>query len=122
MRQALGAVLALAALLAGGWAMGWPGVILALSAIVLLLMLQFTKLMRTMRRVGQQPLGLTPSCLMVNARLHAGLPLVQVLELTGSLGESVDGRYRWRDPGGDELLLRFDKSSRLQDWNFSRAS
>jgi Flp pilus assembly protein TadB len=119
------ALLAVAALFAGGWAMGWPGVILVLSVLVFLLMLQFTKIMRTMKRMGAAPIGQTGSCLMLNSRLHAGLPLLQVLELAGSLGEPVEGekdRYRWRDPGGDTLLLRFDARSRLLDWTFSRAS
>ena len=122
MRNAGFALLALAALLAGGWAMGWPGVLLALSVVVFLLMLQFTKLMRTMKRVGAAPVGRTPSCLMLNSRLHPGLPLLQVLELAGSLGESVDGGYRWVDEGGDEIRLRFDAASRLLDWQFTRAS
>ena len=122
MRNAGFALLALAALLAGGWAMGWQGVLLVLSAVVLLLMLQFTKLMRTMKRVGAVPVGRTPSCLMLNSRLHPGLPLLQVLELAGSLGESVDGGYRWVDEGGDEIRLRFDARSRLLDWQFTRAS
>lgn len=122
MRNAGFALLALVALLAGGWAMGWQGVLLALSVVVFLLMLQFTKLMRTMKRVGATPVGRTPSCLMLNSRLHPGLPLLQVLELAGSLGESVDGGYRWVDEGGDEIRLRFDAASRLLDWQFVRAS
>lgn len=125
LRNALFALLAVAALFAGGWAMGWPGVILVLSVLVFLLMLQFTKLMRTMKRMGAAPLGQTGSCLMLNSRLHAGLPLLQVLELAGSLGEAVAGeknRYRWRDPAGDELQLQFDSASRLQHWTFTRAS
>jgi len=122
MRNALFALLALGALIAGGWALGWPGVLMALTVIVFLLALQFTKLMRTMRRMQAAPLGQTPSCLMLNARLHPGLPLLQVLELAGSLGEAIDGGYRWVDAGGDELRLRFDGSSRLLDWQFTRAS
>lgn len=122
MRNAGFALLALAALFAGGWALGWPGVLMALTVIVFLLMLQFTKLMRTMKRVGAMPVGRTPSCLMLNSRLHAGLPLLQVLELAGSLGESVDGAYRWTDEAGDEIRLRFDARSRLLEWQFVRAS
>ncbi len=122
MNRILGAGLALAALVAGGWAMGWPGVILALTGIIFLLLLQFTQLMRTMKRMGAAPVGLTPSCVMLNARLHQGLPLLKVLELAGSLGESVDGAYRWRDAAGDTLLLRFDAASKLLDWHLQRAS
>lgn len=122
MRNALFALLALAALVAGGWALGWQGVLMVLTLIVFLLMLQFTKLMRTMKRMGAAPLGQTASCLMLNSRLHAGLPLLQVLELAGSLGEQEGAAYRWRDPAGDEIRLRFDKASRLVDWQFTRAS
>ncbi len=122
MRNAAFALLALVALLLGGWLLGWPGVLLALSVIVFLLMLQFTKLMRTMKRMQAAPLGRTASCLMLNSRLHPGLPLLQVLELAGSLGESADGGYRWVDEAGDEIRLRFDRSSRLLDWQFTRAS
>lgn len=125
LRNLLGLLLAVAALFAGGAAMGWPGVLLVLTVIVFLLALQFTQVMRLMRRVGSAPLGQTPSCLMLQSRLHAGLPLMKVLELAGSLGEAVEGEtgsYRWRDPGGDQLLARFDASSRLLAWQFSRAS
>jgi Flp pilus assembly protein TadB len=122
MRNAAFALLALAALVAGGWALGWQGVLMALTVVVFLLMLQFTKLMRTMRRMSATPLGQTPSCLMLNSRLHAGLPLLQVLELAGSLGEKDGEHYRWRDPGGDTIRLRFDAASRLVDWTFTRAS
>ena len=122
MRNALFALLALAALVAGGWALGWQGVLMVLTLIVFLLMLQFTKLMRTMKRVGATPVGRTPSCLMLNSRLHPGLPLLQVLELAGSLGEAVDDGYRWVDEGGDEIRLRFDAASRLLTWQFTRAS
>ncbi len=122
-RQALGALLALAALFAGGLSMGWPGVLLALSAIVFLLMLQFTRLMRTMKRMSAAPLGRTGSCVMLHARLQQGLPLLKVLELAGSLGDKQpDGSYRWTDAAGDELRLQFDTDSLLQRWTLQRAS
>jgi hypothetical protein len=117
------ALAALAALLAGGWAMGWQGVLLVLSALVFVLLLQFTQLMRLMKRMSKAPLGITGSCVMLNSRLHADLPLTKVLMLAGSLGEKDGDGYRWRDPGGDTLHLRFDKrSSRLLDWTLTRAS
>lgn len=122
LRQAGFALLALAALLAGGWAMGWAGVLLALSLIVMLLMLQFTRLMRTMRRMNAAPLGQTASCLMLNSRLHAGLPLLQVLDLAGALGEQLEDSYRWIDAGGDQLLACFDPAGRLLRWQLTRAS
>lgn len=123
MKHLLFALLALAALLAGGWAMGWQGVLLVLSVLVFLLLLQFTQLMRLMKRMQAAPLGLTGSCVMLQSKLQTGLPLTKVLMLAGSLGEKDGDGYRWRDPGGDQLLLRFDKkSSRLLDWTLTRAS
>jgi Flp pilus assembly protein TadB len=97
-------------------------VLMVLTVLVLLLLIQFTKLMRTMRRMSAAPLGQTGSCLMLNSRLHAGLPLMQVLELAGSLGEKDGDAFRWRDAGGDQIRLRFDSASRLLDWQFTRAS
>ncbi|WP_374661379.1 hypothetical protein [Inhella sp.] len=127
MKNALFALLALAALLAGGWAMGWQGVMLVLSVLVFLLLLQFTQLMRLMKRMQAAPLGHTASCVMLQSKLQVGLPLTQVLALAGSLGERVgekdDPAYLWRDAGGDRLLLRFDpRSSRLREWTLERAS
>ena len=122
-RNLLFALLAVAALFAGGWAMGWQGVFLVLTALVFLLLLQFTQLMRLMKRMQAAPLGLTPSCVMLNSRLNAGQPLTQVLMLAGSLGERDGEHYRWRDAGGDALRLRFDpQTSRLLDWQLERAS
>lgn len=127
MKHALFALLSLAALVAGGWAMGWQGVVLVLTALVFLLLLQFTQLMRLMKRMQAAPLGLTASCVMLQSKLQPGLPLTQVLTLAGSLGERVGEEdepcYLWHDAGGDRLRLRFDpRSSRLLAWNLERAS
>ena len=132
MKNMLFALLALAALMAGGWAMGWQGVLLVLTVLIFLLLLQFTQLMRLMKRLQAAPLGLTGSCVMLQSKLHAGQPLSKVLALAGSLGEKeaeqgadTPGamRYRWRDAGGDSLHLRFHaRSSRLLDWTLVRAS
>jgi hypothetical protein len=118
----LGAAIALTALLAGGWAMGWPGVLLALTAIVFLLMLQFSKVLRTLRRMNTAPVGRTGSCVMLHARLHKGMPLLAATELAGSLGQPLDGAYRWTDAAGDSVLLRFDAASRLESFALTRAS
>lgn len=125
MKPALGALLALACLFAGGAVYGWKGVVFALSAILLLLLLQFTKLMRVMGSASRAPVGRLGNALVVEVRLKAGMPLVDVLALTGSLGEAVEGRpqaYAWVDQGGDRLTLQFSPASRLLSWTLQRAS
>lgn len=134
-----GALLAVLALLAGGWASGWQGVVLVLSGVVLVLLLQFTRVLRALRASARAPVGVLPSCLGLHARLEVGWPLLKVLEAAGSLGESVPpspgatallalpvlpaghARYRWRDAGGDQLLLDFDAGQRLRAWQLLRA-
>jgi hypothetical protein len=120
----LGVPLALAALLAGGWLMGWQGVVLAMSGIVLWLVLQFTQLMKVMRATREVPLGHVQSAVMLNAKLHEGMKLLQVLQLTGSLGVKVAGAgsdpaYRWTDAGGDSVVLTLAKG-RVTRWKLER--
>ncbi len=125
MKGLLTAALALVALVAGGWAMGWQGVVLVLTVLVFLLLLQFSKLMRVMRQAGSAPIGQVPNAVMFHSRLQPGQALVDVLALAGSLGEALPNQanaYRWRDAGGDEVRLRFDAGSRLLDATLQRAS
>ncbi len=125
MKGLLTAALALVALVAGGWAMGWQGVVLVLTVLVFLLLLQFSKLMRVMRQAGSAHIGQVPNAVMFHSRLQPGQALVDVLALAGSLGEALPNQanaYRWRDAAGDEVRLRFDAASRLLDASLHRAS
>ncbi len=125
MKSAAGALLAVLSLFAGGWAYGWRGVVFALTVIIFLLMLQFTRVMRVMRRTAQAPVGRMGNAVMVTVKLKAGMPLLEVLSLIGSLGESVPAQahaYRWQDTGGDTLTLQFSPESRLVSWTLVRAS
>ena len=125
MKAGLGALLALACLVAGGAVYGWQGVVFALTAILMLLLVQFTKLMRVMGRASRAPIGRRGNALVVEVRLKADMPLVDVLTLTGSLGEAVPNQahaYTWTDEGGDRLTLQFSPNSRLQSWQLQRAS
>lgn len=125
MKVAVTGLLALAALVAGGWAMGWQGVVLVLTVLVFLLLLQFSKLMKVMRQAGSAPIGQVANAVMFHSRLQPGQALVDVLALAGSLGEAVPEQvhtYRWRDAAGDEVHLRFDAGSRLLEATLQRAS
>ena len=86
MNRWIGMALGLAALLVGGWAWGWKGVILGLSVLMFGLLLQFTQLMRVMRRANESPLGHVDSAVMLQARLKPGMKLLDLLKLTHSLG------------------------------------
>jgi len=121
----LGVPLALVALLAGGWLMGWQGVVLATSGIVLWLLLQFTQLMKVLRTTREAPLGHVHSAVMLNSKLHERMKLLQVLQFTGSLGvkatEAGTDAYRWTDPGGDSVVLTLAKG-RVASWKLERAA
>jgi len=93
---------------------GWAGVGLALTGVVFWLLLQFTRTLRVMRMAAARPVGVVDSAVMLNARVHPGMTMLQLLPLTRSLGVrlSVPGaepeRFVWRDPGDDvvEIELR----------------
>ncbi|MFG6464288.1 hypothetical protein ACG04Q_22150 [Roseateles sp. DXS20W] len=113
----LGVGLALAALVLGGVLLGWQGVIFATTGIIFWLLLQMSRLMRLMQKAGKAPMGSVGSAVMLNSQLHEGMTLVDLLTLTGSLGQKLGDapkRYRWTDPGdvSVEVVLEGGKVSR----------
>ena len=106
----IGAALALAALGAGyaGW--GWPGVVLAFTVIVFWLLLQFSRTLRVMRQAADRPVGSVDNAVMLQARLHPGLRLLDVLPLTRSLGTKLADdpeTFAWTDARGDRVRVVF---------------
>lgn len=119
MNNWIGSALALAAFVAGGLLYGWKGVILALTIVVFWLLLQFSRLMRVMKNAGEAPIGHVESAVMLNARLRAGMKLVDVIPLTRSLGRKLaeaPETWEWADAGGSrvELVLEGGKIARWQ--------
>ena len=118
----IGIGLALAALLIGGALLGWQGVIFATTGIIFWLLLQISRLMRVMKTAGAAPMGSVANAVMLNSKLHAGMKLVDLITLTGSLGikQQAPETYVWRDAGGDavEVVL---KQGRLAEWRLMRA-
>ena len=103
---------------------GWRGAVLAVSVVVFWLLLQLTRTLRAMREAGGAPVGHVGSAVMLQARLRRGLTLLQVIQLTRSLGERVgEGddpeRWRWTDPGGVSVTLSL-RRGRLAEWTLSR--
>ena len=116
-----GVGLALAALVVGGVLLGWQGVIFATTGIVFWLLLQMSRLMRVMKQAGAAPMGSVANAVMLSAKLHAGMKLVDLISLAGSLGvKQAAETYVWRDGGGDavEVVLRKGK---LAEWRLIRA-
>lgn len=122
MNQWIGWALALAALVSGGVFYGWQGVLLALTGVVFWLLMQFTRLMRVMRMANSSPVGHVDSAVMLNAKLRAGMKLVDVLPLTLSLGKKVADApetYEWRDPGDARVEVVLE-SGRVARWSLLR--
>jgi hypothetical protein len=124
MSSAIGWGLAALATALGYMVYGWPGVALAVSAMVFWLLLQFSRAMRVMRVAGQSPVGTVPSALMLQSKLRDGLRLMDIILLTRSLGEKLADEpetYRWRDSGGDAVEVEL-VGGRVRAWRFQRAA
>ena len=99
--------------------LGWA---LAATLIVFWLVLQFNRTVRAMKNAADAPVGLIDNAVMFNARLRAGMALVQVIAVTKSLGRKVSDApevWRWQDAAGSSVTLVFDKA-RLQRWTLER--
>ena len=102
---------------------GWRGLILAASVLAFWLLLQFSRALRALRRAAGQPLGQVDSALMLHARLHAGMPLVQILAITRSLGRKLADEpetFAWHDAAGDTVRVEL-RGGRLSAWALQRA-
>jgi len=93
---------------------GWQGALFALSAVVFWLLLQFNRMMRTMRAAGQRPVGQVDSAVMLHAKLQPGMTMLQVVSLAKSLGRKLDDGqgqdqddWAWSDEGGSTVRLHF---------------
>jgi hypothetical protein len=120
----VGWALAALALLVGHATGGWQGVVLALTVVVFWLVLQFSRTLRVMRAAAQLPVGYIPNAVMFATKLHPGMPLLDVIGRTRSLGQRVSGApeiYAWVDAGGDAVRATFE-SGRLARWELVRAT
>ncbi len=114
MNPVLGWGLAVAAVVAGWFGYGWPGVLLAVSVVVFWLLLQFSRVLRVMRMAAGRPLGVIDNAVMLNAKLRPGMKLLQILPLTRSLGVKVADdpeTFVWTDAGGDRVRVELRNGS-----------
>ncbi|MEY2687130.1 MAG: hypothetical protein RL375_1328 [Pseudomonadota bacterium] len=96
-----------AAIVAGWWAYGWQGLVLAITLIVFWMLLQFRRATRALANAAHRPVGLVDSVVMTQARLDTGMQMADVLHITGSLGVQQGNRdeWLWHDEAGNELLV-----------------
>lgn len=124
MNNALGVLLALAALALGYGAYGWPGVVLAMTVVIFWLLLQFSRALRVLRAASARPVGTVANAVMLQARLQRGMSLQAVLRLTGSLGRPVEGKadtFTWQDASGDQVRLHL-VGGKLSEWQLLRVA
>ncbi len=106
-------------------AWGWAGIFLALGGVVMVLMLHYTRFMTIMTRAGDRPVGYVASAVMMNAKLKANTPLINVIAQTRSLGVAItpEGQqpelFRWTDPGNSFVTCEF-LDGRLVKWELYR--
>ena len=81
MNPILGWSLAAAAVVGGYFSYGWQGVVLAVSAVVFWLLLQFSRVLRALRTAAGRPMGSIANAVMLQAKLRPGMTLVQILSL-----------------------------------------
>ena len=122
MSAKLGWALAVLALAAGYLGDGWRGLLLALTVIAFWLLLQFSRALRVMRLAAHAPIGHVPSAVMLHARLHAGMQMMNVVKLTRSLGRKLRDEpdtFAWRDESGAEVEIEF-ADGRCRSWRLTR--
>ncbi len=118
--------LGLVALFVGAFrSAGWPGVAAVGGAVLMWLLLHFTRMMAVMRKTAHRPVGYVDSAVMLNVKLRSGVPLLHVLALTRALGEALTPadtqpeRFRWTDAGGSHVTCEF-RNGRLVEWQLVR--
>jgi hypothetical protein len=115
---------ALAALMVGAaWHFyAWQGVLVAVTAVVFWLLLQFNRAIRVMKNAASAPVGHVDSAVMFNAKLRAGMQMLKVVTLTRSLGRRVSESpevWAWADAGASEVLVTF-VNGRCSAWLLNR--
>jgi hypothetical protein len=104
---------------------GWAGVAVAAGALVMWLLLHFTRMMQVLKRATNRPIGYVDSAVMLNAKLKPGVTLLHVVAMTKALGElkSVKNEqpelFKWTDGTESHVTCEF-KGGKLVKWELVR--
>jgi hypothetical protein len=120
----IGGLLATAVVAFGYARYGTQGLLFGVTVVVFWLLLQFSRTLRVMQKAGRAPVGRTDSVVRVHAKLKPGLRMLDILPITGSLGQRAGGegdeeRWAWTDQGDARVTLRL-RAGRLVDWELQR--
>jgi hypothetical protein len=104
---------------------GWPGVAVAVGALVMWMLLHFTRMMQVLKRAANRPIGYVSSAVMLNAKLQTGRTLLHVVAMTKSLGALQSPKdqqpeiYRWTDGSESHVTCEFF-AGKLVKWALFR--
>ena len=104
---------------------GWPGVGIAVGALVMWMLLHFTRMMQVLQRAAKRPVGHVDSAVMLNAKLRPGVTLLHVVAMTRSLGELLSPKdtqpelYRWTDNSQSHVTCEL-WGGKLKKWTLER--
>jgi hypothetical protein len=105
----------------------WPGVAVATGAVVMWILLHFTRMVTVLSRAANRPVGHVDSAVMLNVKLKKGVNLMHVIAMTKSLGVRLSEEnaqpeiFKWTDPGDSFVICTF-KAGKLQGWEMTRPS
>jgi hypothetical protein len=104
---------------------GWPGVAAASGALVMWMLLHFTRMLQVLKRAANRPVGYVDSAVMLNAKLQKGATLLHVVAMTRALGELLTPKgnqpeqFRWTDGSQSHVTCLF-AGGKLQQWELFR--
>ncbi|NMM14739.1 MAG: glycerate kinase [Rhodoferax sp.] len=91
----------------------WAGVAVAVSALVMWLLLHFSRMMQVLKRTTNRPIGYVGSAVMLNAKLQPGMTLLHVVAMTRALGKRLTEKdvqpevFRWTDGTDSHVTCTF---------------
>jgi hypothetical protein len=103
----------------------WPGVAIAGGALVMGMLLHFTRMMQVLKRAANRPIGYVGSAVMLNAKLRKGFTLLHVVAMTKSLGLLQSAKdqqpeiFRWTDGSDSHVTCEFF-AGKLVTWALVR--
>jgi hypothetical protein len=116
---------ALALLYMAHRAYAWHGVAAAGGALVMWVLLHFTRMLQVLKRAAKRPVGYVDSAVMLHSRLQRGASLLHVIAMTRALGELRSPKdtqpevFRWTDAGQSYVDCEF-VAGKVAKWELVR--
>lgn len=116
---------ALALLVFAFYRYSWAGLAVTSGALVMWLLLHFSRMMQILKRAANRPIGYVDSAVMLNAKLRPGVTLLHVVAMTRALGElqsppdTQPEVFRWTDGSQSQVNCVF-LHGKLKSWELQR--